>query len=38
MFLAAVVVLLTVLAVWKIIDVRTQPPPPPNAVGATATP
>ena len=26
---AVVVVALTVIAVWKVIDYRTQPPPPP---------
>ena len=26
-----VVVVLTVLAVWKVIDYRTQPPPPPSS-------
>jgi len=31
--LAAIVVLLTVLAAWKVIDYRSQPPPPPNPVG-----
>ena len=38
MMVATLVVVLTVLAVWKIIDIRTQPPPPPNRVGAPATP
>ena len=30
--LALIVVLLTVIAVWKFIDYRTQPPTPPKAV------
>jgi hypothetical protein len=36
--LATVVVIATVLCVWKIIDYRTQPPPPPNAISATPAP
>lgn len=28
--IATVVAVLTVIAVWKFIDYRTQPPPPPN--------
>jgi len=35
MIAAAVAVLLIVLGVWKVIDYRTQPPPPPNPIGAT---
>jgi len=33
MIAAAVGVLLMVLAVWKVIDYRMQPPPPPNPIG-----
>lgn len=33
---ATIVVIAVVLSVWKIIDYRTQPPPPPNPVGAAA--
>jgi hypothetical protein len=29
---ATIVVILVVIAVWKFIDYRTQPPPPPNPV------
>jgi hypothetical protein len=29
---ASIVVALTVVGVWKFIDYRTQPPPPPTAV------
>ena len=35
---ATIVVVVVVLTVWKIIDYRTEPPPPPNPVGATAPP
>jgi hypothetical protein len=38
MIFATVVVIATVLCVWKFIDYRTQPPPPPNAIGATPAP
>jgi hypothetical protein len=31
--LAAIVVAITVLAVWKVIDYRSQPPPPPHPIG-----
>jgi hypothetical protein len=31
--IATLVVILTVVAVWKFIDYRTQPPPPPNPIG-----
>jgi hypothetical protein len=34
MVIATIIVILTVLAVWKVIDYRTQPPPPPNPIGA----
>lgn len=37
-FIAALVVLLLVAAVWKVIDYRTQPPAPPHAVGAQPNP
>jgi hypothetical protein len=30
---ATLIVLATVLIVWKVIDYRTQPPPPPHKVG-----
>jgi hypothetical protein len=35
MIFAFVVVIVVVLGVWKFIDYRTQPPPPPNPIGAT---
>ena len=35
---ATIVVIGVVLCVWKMIDYRTQPPPPPNPVGARALP
>ncbi len=38
MIFATVVVIAVVLAVWKLIDYRTQPPPPPNPIGASANP
>ncbi|HMJ05993.1 MAG TPA: hypothetical protein VK474_07030 [Chthoniobacterales bacterium] len=38
LIIATLVVALTVLAVWKVIDYRTQPPPPPNPIGARANP
>jgi hypothetical protein len=38
MIVATIVVVLTVLAVWKSIDYRMQPPPPPAPLGATASP
>ncbi|MDQ6912293.1 MAG: hypothetical protein M3119_04615 [Verrucomicrobiota bacterium] len=31
--IATVVVLAVLLAIWKFIDYRTQPPPPPHPVG-----
>lgn len=31
-FLASMVVVLVVIGVWKFIDYRTQPPPPPQNV------
>ncbi|MGZ5553128.1 MAG: hypothetical protein ACXWHF_05765 [Chthoniobacterales bacterium] len=31
--MASVIVLVTIVAVWKFIDYRTQPPPPPHPVG-----
>jgi hypothetical protein len=34
MIFATLVVVITVVAVWKFIDYRMQPPPPPNPVGA----
>ena len=33
--IATIIVIVTLLAVWKFIDYRTQPPPPPNPVGVT---
>jgi len=30
--LATIVVLLTIIAAWAVIEYRSQPPPPPNAV------
>ncbi len=38
MIVATIVVVLTVFAVWKFIDYRTQPPPPPNPIGASPHP
>jgi hypothetical protein len=38
MLVATIVVFLTILAVWKFIDYRMQPPPPLNPVGATPSP
>ncbi|MFN2509475.1 MAG: hypothetical protein ABR589_11970 [Chthoniobacterales bacterium] len=38
MVFAALLVLLVVLAVWKLIEYRTQPPPPPNPIGARSFP
>ncbi len=38
LLLATLVVVVTIAAVWKVIDYRTQPPPPPNPVGASPTP
>ncbi len=35
MIVSAIFVFLIVLGVWKLIDYRTQPPPPPNKIGAT---
>lgn len=32
--IATLLVVLTVLAAWKVIDYRTQPPPPPHPIGA----
>jgi hypothetical protein len=36
LIVATVVAILTVLAVWKVIDYRSQPPPPPNPIGVPA--
>ena len=33
LFLATAIVAITILTVWKVIDYRTQPPPPPHPVG-----
>ena len=38
MIFATIVIILVVLCVWKIIDYRTQPPPPPNPIGGTPPP
>ncbi len=38
MIFATLVVIVVVLCVWKLIDYRTQPPPPPNPIGATPPP
>ncbi len=38
MIFATFVVVATVLLVWKVIDFRTQPPPPPNPVGMASAP
>ena len=38
MIFATIVVIATILCVWKIIDYRSQPPPPPNPVGVTPPP
>jgi hypothetical protein len=38
MIVATIVVIVTVVAAWKFIDYRTQPPPPPNPIGATPQP
>ena len=35
MIFATIVVIVVVLGVWKFIDYRTQPPPPPNPISAT---
>jgi hypothetical protein len=34
-FIATIVVALIVLAAWAVIEYRSQPPPPPNPIGAT---
>jgi hypothetical protein len=36
--IATIVVILVVIAVWKFIDWRMQPPPPPNDIDAAALP
>jgi hypothetical protein len=33
LFVSAIFVLLIVFLVWKVIDYRQQPPPPPNKIG-----
>jgi hypothetical protein len=33
MIVAALIVIVTVLITWKIIDYRMQPPPPPHKMG-----
>jgi hypothetical protein len=37
-WVATAIVVLVVLAVWKFIDYRTQPPPPPNPVAPLSAP
>jgi hypothetical protein len=37
-WIATIVVILVVIAVWKFIDYRTQPPPPPNPVAPVKAP
>jgi hypothetical protein len=37
-WIAVAVVLLVVIAVWKFVDYRTQPPPPPNPVAPASAP
>ena len=37
-WIATAIVILVVLAVWKFIDYRTQPPPPPNPVAPAKAP
>jgi hypothetical protein len=37
-WVATIVVILVVLAVWKFIDYRTQPPPPPNPIAPAKAP
>jgi hypothetical protein len=36
--IATAVVILVVIAVWKFVDYRTQPPPPPNPVAPAKAP
>jgi hypothetical protein len=36
LWIATVAVILVVIAVWKFVDYRTQPPPPPNKVATPA--
>ncbi|HEY6206354.1 MAG TPA: hypothetical protein VIW21_09340 [Chthoniobacterales bacterium] len=36
-WIATIAVILAVIAVWKYIDYRTQPPPPPNKVAAPSS-
>jgi hypothetical protein len=33
LIIATLIVIATVVIVWKVIDYRTQPPPPPHKVG-----
>jgi hypothetical protein len=37
-WIATVVVVLVVIAVWKFIDYRMQPPPPPNPIAPITAP
>jgi hypothetical protein len=38
LWVATLIVILVVVAAWKIIDYRTQPPPPPHKVTAPVKP
>jgi hypothetical protein len=38
LWIATVTVLFVVIAVWKFIDYRMRPPPPPNPVAPVKTP
>jgi hypothetical protein len=37
-WIATAIVILVVIAVWKFIDYRMQPPPPPNPVAPVTAP
>jgi hypothetical protein len=37
-WIATAIVILVVIAVWKFIDYRTQPPPPPNPIAPAKVP
>ncbi len=38
LWIATVAIIFVVVAVWKFIDYRMQPPPPPNPVAPVKTP
>jgi hypothetical protein len=38
MVVATIIVILVVLAVWKVIDYRMRPPPPPNPIDSAEQP